>query len=160
MLLYMFLERKYEKTELVFIRHHTEAKECDEDEFFHSKETGGTVVSSAIDKLIEIQKDKYPESEWNVYVAQCSDGDNCSSADSIDCCQNIQNKILPICQYFAYIQTEYFRNDGNMFLDTEYSLWGHYDSVRQNHKQFEMKQVSTTSDIWKVFVELFKKQEV
>ena len=161
MLLYMFLERKYEHTDIVFLRHHNQAKEVEEDEFFKGRETGGTVVSSAIDLLVDIQKDRYPTNEWNIYVAQCSDGDNCSAADSIDCCQTIENKILPIAQYFAYIQTEYSRNTiGGQFFNSEYSLWSHYSTLKDKHKHFEMKQVAGTEDIWKVFVELFQKKGV
>lgn len=161
MLLYMFLERKYEHTDIVFIRHHTESSEVNEDEFFSSRETGGTVVSSAIDLLIDIQKNRYPTNEWNIYVAQCSDGDNCSPADSIDCCQSIETKILPICQYFAYIQTAYSRGPTlDQFFNSEYSLWSHYSILRDKHKHFEMKQVSEHGDIWKVFIELFQKKGV
>src|SRR5690606_8259525 len=75
-LLYLFLQRNYEKTEVVFIRHHTIAKEVDEDEFFHSRETGGTVVSSALKLMQSIIEARYSPSEWNIYGAQASDGDN------------------------------------------------------------------------------------
>lgn len=161
MLLYMFLERKYEHTDIVFLRHHNDAKEVDEDEFFKGRETGGTVVSSVIDLLTEIQKDRYPTNEWNIYVAQCSDGDNCSAADSIDCCSTIEENILPIAQYFAYIQTEYSRSNlDTQFFNSEYSLWSHYSTLKDKYKHFEMKQVAKQSDIWKVFVELFQKKGV
>ncbi|MGB2148156.1 MAG: YeaH/YhbH family protein, partial [Cobetia amphilecti] len=76
LLLYLFLERNYEKVELVFIRHHTAAKEVDEEEFFYSRETGGTIVSSALTLLDEVIESRYPAGEWNLYVAQASDGDN------------------------------------------------------------------------------------
>jgi hypothetical protein len=161
MLLYMFLERKYEHTDVVFIRHHSQASECDEEEFFHSRETGGTVVSSAINLLDEIRNERYPTNEWNVYVAQCSDGDNSSSSDTSHCMDVIQNKILPVSQYYAYIQTEYSRNSyANTFFDREYSLWSHFEELKDRNKHFEMKQVAEAPDIWKVFVELFKKQGV
>ena len=76
LLLYLFLERKYEDVDIVFIRHHTEAVECSEEEFFHSKETGGTVVSSGLILAKQILKERYQQSEWNAYIAQASDGDN------------------------------------------------------------------------------------
>ena len=53
-LLHMFLKRHYEKTEVVFIRHHTKADEVDEEEFFYSRETGGTVVSSALELMKQV----------------------------------------------------------------------------------------------------------
>ena len=75
-LLYLFLTRHYEKIEIVFIRHHTQAQEVDEENFFHARETGGTVVSSALVLMDEIIKERYSPSDWNIYAAQASDGDN------------------------------------------------------------------------------------
>ncbi|MBL8260572.1 MAG: YeaH/YhbH family protein, partial [Candidatus Competibacteraceae bacterium] len=75
-LLYLFLKRNYERIEVVFIRHHTIAKEVDEQEFFYSRETGGTVVSSALTLMSDIVRARYPLSSWNIYAAQASDGDN------------------------------------------------------------------------------------
>ena len=69
-LLYLFLTRTYENVEVVFIRHHTQAKEVDEHEFFYSQETGGTIVSSALKLMKEIVTDRYPIGEWNIYAAQ------------------------------------------------------------------------------------------
>ena len=67
-LLYLFLTRHYEKIELVFIRHHTQAQEVDEENFFHARETGGTVVSSALVLMDEIIRARYSPSEWNIYA--------------------------------------------------------------------------------------------
>src|SRR5690606_35400016 len=75
-LLYLFLKRSYEKIEVVFIRHHTSAKEVDEQEFFYSRETGGTIVSSALKLMQQVLEARYPVNEWNIYAAQASDGDN------------------------------------------------------------------------------------
>jgi uncharacterized sporulation protein YeaH/YhbH (DUF444 family) len=75
-LLYLFLTRHYEKIELVFIRHHTQAQEVSEDDFFHARETGGTVVSSALELMDQIIRERYNPTEWNIYGAQASDGDN------------------------------------------------------------------------------------
>lgn len=75
-LLYLFLQRNYEKIEVVFIRHHTRAEEVDEDTFFHSTESGGTVVSSALELMKKIMDERYSPTEWNIYGAQASDGDN------------------------------------------------------------------------------------
>jgi uncharacterized sporulation protein YeaH/YhbH (DUF444 family) len=158
MLLYRFLIRKYEQTEIVFIRHHVEAKECDEEEFFHSRETGGTVVSSAIDTLLEIQKDRYPTNEWNIYVAQCSDGDNYGD-DNTKLITQIQEEVMPMCQYYAYIQTEYHRSDYRGYFDASYGLWANYQVLNDEFRHFQMKQVGQVTDIWKVFVDLFKKRE-
>ena len=71
-----FLRRRYSTIELVFIAHHTEAVECDEEQFFTRVESGGTKCSSAYELALSIQKTRFPLNEWNVYIAHCSDGDN------------------------------------------------------------------------------------
>ena len=76
MLLHLFLERKYERVHVVFIRHTERAQEVDEDTFFRSRETGGTVVSSALTEMLRVQAERFPPSAFNIYVAQASDGDN------------------------------------------------------------------------------------
>ena len=105
MLLYLFLTRTYERIDVVFIRHHTVAKEVDEEDFFSSRETGGTVVSSALDLMREIILDRYPTANWNIYAAQASDGDNWED-DSPRCRDLLIHGILPLVQYFAYVEIE------------------------------------------------------
>lgn len=75
-LLYLFLSRTYKNVEVVYIRHHTQAKEVDEHEFFYSQETGGTIVSSALKLMDDVVKERYNPAQWNIYAAQASDGDN------------------------------------------------------------------------------------
>ena len=74
MLLHLFLKRRYEKVDIVFIRHTHDAQEVDEQEFFYSRQSGGTIVSTALDKMLEIQKERYATADWNIYAAQASDG--------------------------------------------------------------------------------------
>ena len=76
MLLHVFLTRRYTRVELVFIRHTDKAQEVDEETFFRSVETGGTLVSSAFVEMARIVKDRYDPASWNIYAAQASDGDN------------------------------------------------------------------------------------
>jgi uncharacterized sporulation protein YeaH/YhbH (DUF444 family) len=148
-LLYLFLTRHYDKIELVFIRHHTQAQEVTEDEFFHATETGGTVVSSALVLLDEIIRARYPTNEWNLYVAQASDGDNWHH-DSSRCREILADKILPLVRYFAYVQV----------AQTEQNLWDEYLALSETHKQFAMRKVLDASQIYPVFRELFKKEGV
>jgi uncharacterized sporulation protein YeaH/YhbH (DUF444 family) len=75
-LLHLFLKRRYERIEVVFVRHTHMAQEVDEETFFHSRETGGTVVSSALAEMQRLIEARYPPAEWNIYAAQASDGDN------------------------------------------------------------------------------------
>jgi uncharacterized sporulation protein YeaH/YhbH (DUF444 family) len=147
-LLYLFLTRVYDKIEVVFIRHHTAATEVDENEFFNSRESGGTVVSSAMQLLIEILKERYASGDWNSYVAQASDGDNWDN-DSVLCRQLMVNTIMPMVQYFTYVEI----TDG-----PPQNLWEQYAQIPDQHPHFAMKKIETQADIYPVFRELFKKQ--
>jgi len=146
-LLYLFLTRHYEKIELVFIRHHTQAAEVDEQNFFHARETGGTVVSSALVLMEEIIRARYNPSEWNVYGAQASDGDNWHH-DSGRCRELLSDKILPLVRYFAYVQV----------AEEEQNLWEEYTQLQGVHKHFAMKKATSPDQIYPVFRDLFKKE--
>lgn len=147
-LLYLFLKRNYKKIEVVFIRHHTSAKEVDEEEFFYSRETGGTVVSSALELMKMIIEARYPPSKWNIYGAQASDGDNWP--DDAELCVEFMNAILPLCQYYAYVEiTE----------RGEQPLWQTYETVRQARPDtFSMQRITGPADIYPVFHRLFRKE--
>ena len=146
-LLYLFLTRHYEKIELVFIRHHTQAQEVDEENFFHARETGGTVVSSALVLMEEIIKARYNPTEWNIYGAQASDGDNWHH-DSGRCRELLADKILPLVRYFAYVQV----------AEEEQNLWDEYTHLTAAHKHFAMRKAVDASQIYPVFRDLFKKE--
>jgi uncharacterized sporulation protein YeaH/YhbH (DUF444 family) len=149
MLLYLFLTRNYERIDVVFIRHHTVASEVDEDEFFTSRESGGTVVSSALELMHKIVVARYPSSLWNIYGAQASDGDNWGD-DSPRCRALLDEKILPLTQYFSYIEI----TDG-----PPQNLWQEYTRLQASHPgQFAMRRIATVADIYPVFRELFKRQ--
>jgi len=146
-LLYLFLTRTYKTIDVVYIRHHTQAKEVDEQEFFYSQETGGTIASSALELMIKIVEDRYNPKEWNIYGAQASDGDNW--ADDSPHCRNLMNeKILPLTRYFAYIE---------ITQRAHQTLWQHYLQVAEKNEQFAMQHIKTIEDIYPVFRELFKK---
>ncbi len=146
-LLYLFLTRHYEKIDIVFIRHHTQAAEVTEDEFFHSTESGGTVVSSALVLLEQIMRARYPAGDWNIYVAQASDGDNFHD-DGGNCRALLESKILPQVRYFAYVQV----------AQEEQSLWQEYSQLLALFPQFAMRKVAAASEIYPVFRDLFKKE--
>jgi len=147
-LLYLFLERAYEKIEVVFIRHHTQATEVTEDEFFNSRESGGTVVSSALHLLNKVINERYSTSDWNVYVAQASDGDNWDN-DSVTCRELLVEKIMPLVQYYAYVEI----TEGE-----PQNLWYEYLQIQDYHPHFAMQKIESPADIYPVFRELFKKQ--
>jgi uncharacterized protein len=148
-LLYLFLTRHYEKIDIVFIRHHTQAQEVDEHDFFHATETGGTVVSSALVLMEEVIRARYPRGEWNIYGAQASDGDNWHD-DSPRCRELLQNNILPLCRYFAYIQV----------VEQEQNLWYEYAALAQESETFAMRKASEIDQIYPVFRDLFRKEGV
>lgn len=148
-LLYLFLTRHYEKIDIVFIRHHTQAAEVSEDDFFHSQESGGTVVSSALVLLDQIIKARYTGGDWNIYVAQASDGDNFNS-DGVNCRSLLEEKILPLVRYFAYVQV----------AQEEQSLWDEYSQLVPQFPHFAMRKVSEPGDIYPVFRDLFKKEGI
>jgi uncharacterized sporulation protein YeaH/YhbH (DUF444 family) len=148
MLLYLFLTKSYERIDVVFIRHHTVAREVEEDDFFSSRESGGTVVSSALNLMHEIILERYPSSNWNIYAAQASDGDNWEY-DSPRCRDLLAQSILPLVQYFAYVEIE---------AEEPQSLWNEYEKVKAVSRQFAMQRILTLEDIYPVFRELFKKK--
>ena len=148
-LLHYFLTRTYEHIQVVFIRHHTTASEVDEENFFHSRETGGTVVSSALALMNEIIEERYPLADWNIYAAQASDGDNWPK-DSGQCRELLTEQILPKTQYYAYVQIE---------SEQQQQLWQEYDSIREAHPHFAMQKIIERADIYPVFRRLMKKRE-
>jgi hypothetical protein len=133
---------------VVFIRHHTVAKEVDEEEFFYSRETGGTVVSSALSLMSDIVRERYPSGSWNIYAAQASDGDNWRH-DSPGCRDVLLKQIMPAVQYFAYIE---------ITPDRHQSLWEAYLDVQASCRNFAMQQIDGPADIYPVFRELFKRR--
>ena len=149
-LLYLFLTRSYQNLEVVYIRHHTQAKEVDEHEFFYSQETGGTIVSSALKLMHEIQQARYPENEWNIYAAQASDGDNWSD-DSPICHEILAKHILPKVRYFSYIEISHRAHQ---------TLWHQYEQLQQQFDNIAVQQIHQVEDIYPVFRELFKKQAI
>lgn len=155
-LLYIFLNRRYRHVEIVFIRHTHRADEVDEDTFFHSTETGGTVVSTALEEAARIIHDRYRPDDWNIYMAQASDGDNTPS-DNDRTEALLKEAILPVCQYFAYLQTgnEDDETDG---APRETEVWRTYDQLRDAGAAIAMREVRHRRDIYPVFRELFQRR--
>ncbi|MFZ2171367.1 MAG: YeaH/YhbH family protein [Methylococcaceae bacterium] len=148
MLLYLFLMKTYDKINVVFISHHTEAHEVDEDTFFYSRETGGTVVSSALNLMSAIIQQRFPTAEWNIYAAQASDGDNWEN-DSKECTKILSEKIMPYMQYYAYIE---------ITKDKHQNLWYEYLTIKDQWNNFAMQRIEALTDIYPVFRKLFEKK--
>ncbi len=148
-LLYLFLERKYEHVDVVFIRHTDDAEEVDEEHFFHDPKTGGTVVYSALHLMEEVIADRYPADQWNIYAAQASDGD-AFGADPEKSRNFLVEKLLPKARYFAYIEVG---DEGSSRASSLSAAYRRIESPR-----FAMRGVQERGDIYPVFRELFGRQ--
>jgi uncharacterized sporulation protein YeaH/YhbH (DUF444 family) len=155
-LLYIFLKRRYRHVDIVFIRHTHEASEVDEETFFYNTATGGTMVSTAFQEMARIVTARYPPAEWNIYAAQASDGDNTSS-DNATTAALLQHTILPLCQYFAYLEVGREEEQAG-FMRHQSDLWRTYEALRGTDAGFAMRQVRQRSDIYPVFRELFERK--
>ncbi len=159
MLLYLFLQRRYELIDIVFIRHAHEAQEVDEETFFYGRESGGTVVSTALAKMLEIIDLRYPSKEWNIYAAQASDGEN-YSGDSEKCIDLLDREVMPLCQYYAYIEIlDESEADNFQDADSGAALWRNYTTISGDWPNFDMKRIAAPGDIFPVFHELFSRQD-
>ncbi len=154
MLLHLFLSRHYSEVDVVFIRHTTEAQEVDEDTFFRDTETGGTVISTALEEMLRIVGERYPIDDWNIYAAQASDGHNFDD-DMEDCLELLNNEVLPLCQYFAYIEVA--PDDSSSSMTSV--VWSGYQEVAKQNAHFAMKRVTNPGEIYPVFRELFTSAE-
>ncbi|RBL87272.1 hypothetical protein DDE05_04760 [Streptomyces cavourensis] len=148
-LLYLFLSRKYEHVDLVFIRHTDNAEEVDEQTFFYDPKSGGTIVLSALELMREIVEKRYPPTAWNVYAAQASDGDS-FGADAGKSARFLAEHLLPASRYFAYIEIP----DSQEARKS--SLWAEYEQKLEPH--FVMRRICERGEIYPVFHDLFKKE--
>jgi len=155
MLLYVFLTRRYRHVEIVFIRHTDRAEEVDEQTFFHGPASGGTLVSSALMAMHEIVASRYRPADWNIYAAQASDGDN-SGSDGAAVSQLLTEMILPVSQFFAYLEVG--EAGGNTFDMSDSSLWTLYQRLRAEGAPLSMRKVRERSEIFPVFHDLFQRR--
>lgn len=159
MLLHLFLQKNYNNVDVVFVRHTTVAQEVDEETFFFDRETGGTIVSSALEKVDEIIKARYDPAVWNIYIAQASDGDNYGS-DSARCQDILERALLPLTQYMVYVEmSDSMMSDYHSTGSSRSSsdLWRCYAAVAGRNQNLKMKTVGSKTEIYPVFRELFEK---
>lgn len=153
-LLYLLLFKKYEDVEIVFVRHHVQASECTEHEFFYDQQSGGTTVSSGLILTNEIIR-RYSSDKYNLYVAQASDGDNWLG-DNPECIKQY-NLMLPLLQYFCYIDIAH-EGPADWQQNAHTDLWQAVAEVERGHSNMSMARVNGLAEIWPVFTELFKKE--
>lgn len=121
-----FLRTKYEKVEIIFIAHHTEAKEVTEEEFFTKGESGGTICSSAYQKALDIIDRRYPSSHYNIYPFHFSDGDNLTSDN--ERCVKLIEKLLERCNMFGYGEVNQYNRSSTLM-----SAYRHIQYPRFQH---------------------------
>lgn len=149
-LLSILLNKNYKEVEIVFIRHHTQAEICTEHDFFYKHESGGTVVSSALKVVNETIKSTYNPNDWNIYVAQASDGDNWSDDNAV--CRAELAILLPITQYYAYLETR------SAYMRHTSDLWPLMEEISGSNKNLQIKGAKDATEIWGVFRDLFVKK--
>jgi uncharacterized sporulation protein YeaH/YhbH (DUF444 family) len=149
-LLSLFLHRKYREVDIVFVRHHHEAEECDEATFFASGSTGSTVVSTAYRVAEQVMKARYASADWNVYFAQVSDGDNMGS-DGPACAESL-DRLLPRTRHFAYVEV---LREGPSHVTRVTDLWSVLEKVSRRHANLGMRQVMDDDDVVPAFRSLF-----
>lgn len=152
-LLYILLHKRYENVEIKFVRHHHIAEECDENDFFYKKDSGGTLVSEGYRVVNEII-DRHPPSDWNVYVAQASDGDN-DESDMQDMAGQLE-RILDRVNFCAYLDIPSQYNSWNA---KNSQLWRFFCEVERHYTNVGIAKAQDTSDIWGALQELFGKEE-
>ncbi|MDP8240174.1 MAG: sporulation protein YhbH [Candidatus Hatepunaea meridiana] len=144
-LLYQFVKIKYRNTELVFVAHHTDAKEVTEEEFFHKGESGGTLISSGYNKALEIIRSRYHPSVWNIYAFHCSDGDNWSSDN--EKAVKAARELVKVCNLFGYGEIKPGR-----ISNFESSMFKIFEPVKSDN--FAMVKITRKSEIWTAFKSL------
>ncbi len=150
-LLYQFVRTKYKNVDLVFIAHHTEAKEVTEEEFFHKAESGGTNISSGYQKALEIIKKRYNPALWNIYAFHCSDGENFDHDNSKTL--ELAKKLCNVCNLFGYGEIK----------PNKYYNWGSMINLFNEHihaDNFAIVKIHDKKDVYPMFKKLLKKERV
>ena len=122
-----WLRSQYEGIESRYIIHDAVAREVDRETFFHTRESGGTMISSAYKLCCDIVEADYPVSNWNIYPFHFSDGDNWSVDDTLLCVDLLKNKLIPMSNVFCYGQVESPYGSGQFIKD----LREHFDAAEE-----------------------------
>lgn len=112
-----WLQRQYKGIDTRFIIHDAVAREVDRDTFFRTRESGGTMISSAYKLCTQIIEADYPAGEWNIYPFHFSDGDNWSVDDTLLCIDILKNQLMPVANVFCYGQVESPYGSGQFIKD-------------------------------------------
>ncbi|MHA7964613.1 sporulation protein YhbH [Paenibacillus sp. CAU 1782] len=141
-----FLRQQYEKVEIVFIAHHTEAKEVTEEEFFTRGESGGTICSSAYVKALDIIDSRYPIASWNIYPFHFSDGDNLTSDN--ERCVKLISQLLERCNMFGYGEVNQYNRSS--------TLMSAYKHIQD--KKFMYSIIKEKNEVYRALTTFFSKK--
>lgn len=150
-LLYQFIRYRYENVELVFIAHDTHAYEVNEQQFFTRGQGGGTIVSSALEMLLDVVEKRYNPAAWNIYAFHCSDGDNWPS--DMEKSAQLSEQIRDISQMYCYSQIVPEEDRMRWLREEDATLAGNYAHLESQN--FKIVNIQKSSDIWPAFKELF-----
>ena len=142
-----FLRKQYEHVEIVFIAHHTEAKEVSEEDFFTRGESGGTICSSAYQKALEIIDRRYPASRYNIYPFHFSDGDNLTSDN--ERCVRLIGELLKVSNMFGYGEVNQYNRSS--------TLMSAYRNVKLDHFMYYV--IKDKSEVYKALTTFFHNPE-
>jgi sporulation protein YhbH len=145
-LMYQFLRTKYETLEIVFVTHDVDAREVDEKAFFTQGTYGGTVASSGVELISEIVEKRFHPQSWNLYIFQCSDGDNMSS-DNDKFSQEVI-KLKKISQLYGYCEIDPDRNE--LYADSSVAtIYGTLSPIAD--AKLRLTKIFKKEDVWKSF---------
>lgn len=158
LLLYLFLDQEYDSIEIEYITYHSRAQVVDEKTFYYGTETGGTVTSYGVQLAYDTIMEKYNPSLWNVYLAHSSDGDNFAS-DNVAVLDIVENKLLPILQYYAYVQINPHGDSESATKESAHGLWTLYSKLSDTHKNVSSALITTHEEVYPVFIKLFERKK-
>jgi len=150
-LLYQFIRYRYESVDLVFIAHDTHAYEVNEQQFFTRGQGGGTIVSSALEMVLDVVEKRYNPESWNIYAFHCSDGDNWPS--DMEKSIYLSERIRDLSQMYCYSQIVPEEDTVRWIRDDEQTLAGVYAPLERPN--FKIVKIQKNSDIWPAFKTLF-----
>src|SRR4051812_16871550 len=151
-----FLRTKYDNVEIVFISHHTEAREVTEEQFFTQGESGGTVVSSAYQLALEIIEQRYRPSDWNIYPFHFSDGDNYYS-DNEEAVR-LADQLIATCNLFGY--GEIGEEGAASYRRSSGALLSIFSDRLQNKERFVGVRIDDKEDVYPALKQFFGKRGV
>jgi len=148
-LLYHFIRHRYNHTEIVFISHTIKAKEVSEDDFFKRGSSGGTFLSSGLEKCLEICNKRYHRENWNIYSFHCSDGDNWPEDN--DKSIALSKHLRDLCQLYCFIQISPPSDINSMWTDG--GMIKKYEPIVDS--KFKVASIPDKDCIWPEFLKLF-----